>query len=70
MNTETEHQTRLRRAKEAVSNCQTREADAIKALAEASKDTKRARDKYEELFLAEEQREAARLRANYNHCTK
>ncbi len=70
MNTETEHQTRLRRAKEAIASCQSREVDARKALVDACDSTKRAREKYEELFLAEEQREAARRRQAYDHSTK
>lgn len=65
--TETEDQTRVRRAKEAVALCQSRENEARKALAEAAESTKRAREKYEELFAASEQREVARRRAQYNH---
>lgn len=70
MNHETEDQTRLRRAKEAVAACRDTEDEARKALAAAVESTKRSKDKYEELFLASEKREATRLRAIYLHCTK
>lgn len=70
MSGETEDQTRLRRAKEALAAYKLSEEEARKALAAAVEATKRAREKYEELFLAVENREAARLRASYNHCTK
>jgi hypothetical protein len=61
---ETENQTRLRRAKEALASCQSSENDARKALALAVESTKRAREKYETLFLAEEQAEVARRKLN------
>lgn len=67
---ETEDQTRVRRAKEAIAICQTRENEARKALADAAEATKRARAKYEELFQAAEQREVTRLKSTYIHCTK
>lgn len=67
---ETEHQTRLRRAKESLAACREREAEARKALNDATEDTKRAKDKHDELFIAEENREANRRRTEYNHCTK
>lgn len=70
MNNETEDQTRCRRAKEAVAICQERENELRKALADAVESTKRAREKYSELFQAAENREVARLKASYNHCTK
>lgn len=69
MSNETETQTRLRRAKEALAAYQNAEAEARKVLAGAIESTKRARDKYAELFLAEETRERARRMDTYNHCT-
>lgn len=70
MNNESEHQTRLRRAKESVAACQDAEVVARKVLAAATESTKRAREKYEELFMAEEKRECDRRVNGYNHCTK
>lgn len=70
MQTETEEQTRLRRAKDAIAYCQASETEARKALSAAMESTKRAREKYEELFLAAENREVTRRRATYYHCTK
>ena len=67
---ETEHQTRLRMAKQSIVACQDAEAEARKVLASATESTKRAREKYEELFMAEEKRECARKMNGYNHCTK
>lgn len=58
------------RAKEAVTACQSAEVEASKALTNAVESTKRARERYEAIFLAEEQAECARLRSTYNHCTK
>ena len=69
MNNETENQTRLRRAKESVEACRNAESEARKALAIAIESTKRAREKYDVLFIAEENRERARKMKNYNHCT-
>lgn len=66
---ETENQIRLRRAKESVAAYQAAENEARKALASAVEFTKRAREKYEELFLAEQNRECAKRLADYNHCT-
>lgn len=67
---ETEDQTRLRRAKEALAQYRQREDEARKALAAAVESTKRAKEKYEEMYLAEEKREVERLKASYLHCTK
>jgi hypothetical protein len=67
---ETENQIRLRRAKEAVSACRFVESEARKALASAVESTKQAREKYEELFMAEEKQERARSMRDYSHCTK
>lgn len=69
MSNETENQTRLRRAKEAVAFCQAAEAKARKALAGAIESTKRAREKYEELFIAEEKLERSRRMSSYDNCT-
>ena len=59
---ETESQTVLRRAKDAIAYYREREEQAIKALASAKEDVRKAREKYEQLFLAEERREAERRR--------
>lgn len=66
---ETEIQIRMRRAKESIEHCQQAEIEARKALASAIESTKRAREKYQELFMAEEGREYARRKNEYNHCT-
>ena len=66
---ETENQTRLRRAKESLASCRSAEAEARKALAEATESTKRAKDKYEALFAAEEQAEFNRKKSDYRHAT-
>lgn len=60
---ETENQTRLRRAKEAIAAFRETEAAARKALNDATEATKRAKERYEELFLAEEKAEAARRKS-------
>lgn len=70
MQSETEDQTRLRRAQEALIVYQWSETEARKILAAAVESTKRAREKYEELFLAAENREVKRRLATYDHCTK
>lgn len=69
MANETENQMRLRRAKGAISYCQAAEVEARKALASAIESTKRAREKYTELFIAEESRERNHKIAEYNHAT-
>ena len=61
---ETESQTVLRRAKDALAYCQEKEDQAIKELANAREDTQKAREKYVRLFLQEEMEEAERRR-NY-----
>ena len=66
---ETESQTRLRRAKESIAAYQDAERVARNAHTQAMADTKRAREKYSELFQAEENREVARRLNDYNHCT-
>lgn len=67
---ETENQTRLRRAKEALEQCRTREKELRVDLAAAVESTKRAKSRYEELFLEEERLETDRLKRTYSHCTK
>ena len=62
MTMETESQTVLRRAKDALTYCRERQDQAIKALASAREDTRKAREKYERLFLEEEKLEAERRR--------
>lgn len=59
---ETEGQTIVRRAKEALAACKLKEDELRRALADASESTKRAREKYEAAFLEEEKREADRRR--------
>ena len=66
---ETENQTRLRRAKESLAAYRDAENEARKALTEAMESTKRAKEKYEELFMAEEQSERSRRIAGYRHAT-
>lgn len=67
---ETENQTRLRRAKDALAFARETETSARKALSDAVEATKRAKERYEDLFLAEEQAECARLKSTYDHATK
>jgi len=67
---ETENQVRLRRSKEALLCYRYTEDEARKNLAIAVELTKRAREKYEELFMAEEKAEQQRLIESYNHCPK
>lgn len=69
MKNETDDQIRLRRAKEAIDSLRDKENELRKALAMAVDATKRARERYEELFDAAEKREVARKMAQYNHCT-
>ena len=67
---ETEGQTRLRRQRETIKALQEAENTARKALADAVSATKRARERYEEMHLAEERAEVARRKAGYYHATK
>ena len=57
---ETENQTRLRRAKDALEIHRESEARMRHQLAGAVEATKRARERHEELFMAEEKAEATR----------
>lgn len=70
MMNETENQIRLRRAKEILATNRAMENEARKALADAIESSKRAKERYEELFAAEEKAEFARRKASYLHCTK
>jgi hypothetical protein len=67
---ETHGQALVRKLKQAASECQEKEAAIRSALVAAQASTKRAREKHEEAYLAEEEREVARRRASYMHCTK
>jgi hypothetical protein len=67
---ETELQTRLRRAKESLAAARAIETTARIALANAVQDTKRAKERYEALFLAEDAAEKNRRNENYRHATK
>lgn len=59
---ETELQVRLRRAKESFEYAKERENQARRELASAEETRRIAKERYEELFLAEEQEECKRLR--------
>lgn len=61
---ETENQTRLRRAKESLATSREVEAAARKALADAVESTRKAKERYEELFAKEEQAECNRRNLN------
>jgi hypothetical protein len=67
---ETETQIRLRRSKEALAAARDAEAAARRILADSIESTKRAKDRYDELFAAEESAECARRRKEYMHATK
>lgn len=66
---ETENQSRLRRAKEALAYARERESELRKSLNDAVHATRLAKERHDELFLAEERAEAERLKANYLHAT-
>jgi hypothetical protein len=57
---ETETQTRLRRAKEALDAARENELAAIRALDQARQTRERAKERYSELFGREEREEVAR----------
>lgn len=64
---ETDNQIRLKRMKEAIEAYQTQEITLIKELASVSKALKDAREKYEILFVANENAERQRkINQNYN----
>lgn len=66
---ETELQVRLRRAKEALESNIRFEATLRKQLAECVESNRRAKERYEELFMAEEAAETARRKIEYRHST-
>lgn len=69
MSQETELQIRLRRAKEALAYAADKESEARRVLRSAEESRRVAKEKYEALFVEEEQAEVARRNAAYNHCT-
>lgn len=70
MNHETALQIRLRRAKEALAYAVNKESEARRALHSAEESRRTAKEKYEALFLEEEQAESDRRMAAYSHCTQ
>jgi hypothetical protein len=70
MMNETDTQIRLRRAKEALAAAREAESRAITARSEAAETRRRAKERYDELFLREVQEEYTRRMANYRHATK
>lgn len=70
MKHETDNQIRLRRAAESLSTAREAEATARRALNDATEAVKRAKERHEELFMAEEKAEVARRKSAYDHCTK
>ena len=69
MSHETELQIRLRRAKEALAYAVDKESEARRVLRSAEESRRVAKEKYETLFLEEEQAEVSRRKAAYHHCT-
>lgn len=69
MMNETETQTRLRRAKEAMEYTKQQENKARIALAEAERRWLMAKERYEELFLKFQREEVARIKKD-NLCSK
>ena len=70
MSHETELQIRLRRAKEALAYAVEKESEARSTLRGAEESRRVAKEKYEALFLEEEQAEVGRRKTAYNHCTQ
>lgn len=66
---ETENQMRLRRAKESLTTAREMEMHDRKRLNDSIESAKRAKEKYEALFMAEEMAEVLRLKKAYNHTT-
>ena len=66
---ETDLQIRLRRAKEALSYALDKESEARRTLLRAEESRRAAKEKYDTLFLEEEQEEVVRRKSEYNHCT-
>ena len=69
MNHATELQIRLRKAKEALNYATEKESEARRSLAVAEASRRAAKDKFDALFLKEEQTESVLRKATYNHCT-
>ena len=67
---DTKTQQLLRNAKQALASYRQQEDDARKALAMAVESTRMAKDKYEALFAKDQDEQVAKLRDEYNHCTK
>jgi hypothetical protein len=63
MHSEEEDKLRLRKAQEFLTHCRETENQARIALASAVESTKRAKEKYEDLFTQCEARASARIRA-------
>lgn len=70
MTYETELQIRLRRAKAALDYAIDKESEARRVLRSAEESRRIAKEKYELLFLEEEQAEGNRRKTQYLHCTK
>ncbi len=69
MNHETELQIRLRRAEEALAYAVEEESEVRHALRIAEESRRVAKEKYEALFVEEEQAETDRRKGAYNHRT-
>ena len=69
MHDKTELQIRLLKAKEALDYAVEKESEARSALRRAEESRRIAKEKYESLFLEEEQAEVRRRKATYHHCT-
>lgn len=67
---ETQTQALLRNAKQALEAYREKENEARKALASASESVRRAKEKYESLFLKEQEEAVKAMKADYMHCTK
>ena len=70
MMTETETQTRLRRAKDALAKCRETENELRKALAAAVESTRAMKERVERLFALDQDEQCKRLRTEYRHVTK
>jgi len=66
---ETQTQTLLRNAEQALKSYREQENEARKALAMAADSTRKAKEKYEALFAKEQDEAVARLLSEYRHCT-
>jgi len=69
MTTETKTQYLLRNAKDSLQSYRDHENELRKALAAAAESTRKAKEKYEELFLKDQQEQVAALKKEYMHCT-